>query len=89
MTEANVVVRANVYRSFQTTTYILAYQDNSSQENNKATAPFDSALNVWMHGSDYFNCIANSIIETRNYSHSTLTAAGRETSPTLFFAVHL
>ena len=61
MTEANFVVRANFYRSFQTTTYILANQDNSSQENNKATAPFDSTLNVWMHGSDYFNCIANSM----------------------------
>ena len=89
MTEANVVFRANFYRSFQTTTFILAYQDNSSQENNNATAPFDSTLNVLMHGTDYFNCIANSIIETKNHLHSTLTAAGWETSPTLFFAVHL
>ena len=79
MTEANVVVRANFYRSFQTTTFILAYQDNSSQENKKATAPFDSTLNVLMHGTDYFNYVnyvANSIIETKNYLHSTLTAAG-------------
>ena len=65
MTEANVVVRANFYRGFRTTIFILAYQDNSSQENIKATAPFDSTLNVWIHGTDYFNCIANSIIETK------------------------
>ena len=70
------MVRANFYHSFQTTTFILAYQDNSSQENNKATAPFDSTLNVLMHGTDYFNYTVNSIIETKNYLHSTLTAAG-------------
>ena len=56
--------------------YILAYHDNCSQENNN--------LLLQLH------CLLLMLkTESKNYLHAMLTRAGREASPTLFFAVHL
>ena len=76
--------------------YIFAYHDNCSQENNNATVSFDPEYLERIDGMNaqylllQLHCLLLMFkTENKNYLHAMLTRAGREASPTLFFAVHL